>query len=138
LKYKFLRAAIEEALKASKEKEVPVGTVITLNGRIIARAHNQIESNHDSTSHAEIIAIRKAGRILKNWRLTGATMYVTMEPCPMCKNAIIQSRISKVFFGCKAGAVNRRSSKVKYNGPLMQKECGGIVKKFFKQMRQGG
>jgi len=132
---KFIRAAIAEAKKALKKEEVPVGAVIVINGRIISRAHNLIESKNNPTAHAEIIAIRKAGQKLKNWRLNGAVLYVTLEPCPLCKNAIIQSRISKVVFGCRTeGKID--AGRVKYEGPVMQQECSAIIKKFFKKARK--
>ncbi len=96
-KQKFMKEAIKEAKKASEKMEVPVGCVIVKAGKIIARAHNQKETKIDTTKHAEIIAIQKASKKLKSWRLLDCEMYVTLEPCSMCAGAIIQSRIKKIF-----------------------------------------
>ncbi|NEZ47992.1 nucleoside deaminase [Clostridium niameyense] len=104
---KFMLEAIIEARKAFKIKEIPVGAVIVKENKIIARAYNLKENLKDPTAHAEILAIKKAAKILNNWRLTGCSMYVTLEPCPMCAGAILQSRISKLYIGtfdCTTGA----------------------------------
>lgn len=95
----FMFEAICEAKRSLMLKEVPVGAVIVKNGVIISRAHNLRETLKDPTAHAEILAIKKASEILQNWRLSGCSMYVTLEPCPMCAGAILQSRISNLFIG---------------------------------------
>ncbi len=95
----FMKEALKEAKKAYKKLEVPVGTVIVKNGEIIARAYNQKESKKNATKHAEIIAIEKACKKIDNWRLNDCELYVTLEPCPMCAGAIMNSRIKKVYIG---------------------------------------
>ena len=98
MKEKFMNLALNEARKAFNKNEVPVGAIIIKDGKIISKAHNLVEKKNDVTMHAEIIAIRKASKKLKNWRLNDCEMYVTLEPCLMCKNAIELSRIKKVYF----------------------------------------
>lgn len=103
---KFMLDALKEADKAPAEHEVPVGAVVVCEGKIIARAHNRRENKQSATAHAELLAIEKACRKLKSWRLVGCELYVTLEPCPMCAGAIINSRIDAVYFGAsdpKAG-----------------------------------
>ena len=103
----FMRAALLEAQAAEAEGEVPVGAVITLEGRVIAAAHNQREQLNDPTAHAEMIAITQAAAELQSWRLEGCDLFVTLEPCPMCAGAILQARIRRVVYGAtdpKAGA----------------------------------
>jgi tRNA(adenine34) deaminase len=95
----FLNIAREEAILAMHKGEIPVGAVIVKNGVIIGKAHNLKETLNDSTAHAEILAIKEAAKYIGDWRLNGAEMYVTLEPCPMCASAIVQSRISKVYIG---------------------------------------
>ena len=96
---KFMDIALDEAKIAVLKDEVPVGAVIVKNGEVIASAHNLRETLNDPTAHAEILAIKKASGILKNWRLNECEMYVTLEPCPMCAGAILQSRIRKLYIG---------------------------------------
>lgn len=96
---KFMEIALDEAKIAALKDEVPVGAVIVKNGEVIASAHNLRETLNDPTAHAEILAIKKASSILKNWRLNECEMYVTLEPCPMCSGAILQSRIRKLYIG---------------------------------------
>ena len=95
----FMREALKEAKKAYNKLEIPVGAVIVKDGEIIARAHNIKEEKKDTTQHAEILAIQKASKKLETWRLNDCEMYVTLEPCPMCAGALIQSRIKKVYIG---------------------------------------
>ena len=95
---KYLTIALEEAYKAYKKKEIPVGAVIVLNDKILSRAYNKKEMKNCALNHAEIIAIKKACKKRKNWRLANCTMFVTLEPCPMCASAIKQSRISKIVY----------------------------------------
>lgn len=99
MKETFMNEALKEAKKALSLNEVPVGAVIVKDGKIIARAHNLRETLNDPTAHAEIIVIKKASEILQSWRLTECSLYVTLEPCPMCAGAILQSRIGKVYIG---------------------------------------
>ena len=144
---KFMKEALKEAEKAYKKLEVPVGAVIVKDGKIIARGHNQKETKTDTTKHAEIIAIQKASKKLKAWRLLDCEMYVTLEPCAMCAGAIINSRIKKVYIGTKdnkTGAVGsvlnlfedfKFNHKVESEIGLMQDECEKILKQFFKELR---
>lgn len=143
----FMRLALTEARKAVLKGEVPVGAVLVKNGRVLARGHNRPVATLDPTAHAEIVVIRKAARKAGNYRLTGCTLYVTVEPCPMCLGAIIQARIKRVVFGTedpKAGAV---VSRLKFklseanHHPLLasgicREECGQILKEFFQHKRQ--
>lgn len=139
----FMKKAIELALKA--EKDVPIGAVIVKNGEIISVAHNEKELNNDSTAHAEIVVIRKAQEKLGNWRLTDCEMYVTLEPCPMCAWAIIQSGLASVYFGSfdkYYGAFGSRidlrplnNSKLKVFGGISEEKCNKILEDFFKKIR---
>ena len=139
--------ALAEAEKGFKKDEVPVGAVVVAGGKIIARAHNLRESLVDPTAHAEILALKKAGKKLGGWRLNEATLYTTLEPCPMCAGAVVHSRVKELVFGAddpKAGAcgsiMNVVSSghlnhKVKVVPGVMKKECSDILKRFFKKLR---
>ena len=145
---KFMKEALKEAKKAYDKLEVPVGAVIVKNGKIIARAHNLKETKYDTTNHAEIIAIQKASKKLKSWRLLDCEMYVTLEPCSMCAGAIINSRIKKVYIGAndeKTGAVGSVlnlfedytfNHKVEFEKGLLKVECENILKDFFKSLRK--
>ena len=145
---KFMYQALKEAEKAYNKLEVPVGCVIVKDGKIIARAHNLKETKMDTTKHAEILAIQKASKKLKSWRLIDCEMYVTLEPCPMCAGAIIQSRIKKIYYGTndwKTGAVGSVLNlfddytfhhKVEYQDGILQNECENILKDFFKELRK--
>ena len=144
----FMKEAIKQAKKAASILEVPVGAVIVKDGRIIARAYNQKETKFDSTKHAEIIAIQKASRKLKSWRLSDCEMYVTLEPCSMCAGALIQSRIKKVYIGAmdektgSCGSVFNLLKDYKFNHNVdieygvCSKECEKILKDFFKELRR--
>lgn len=144
----FMKAALKEARKAYLEDEVPVGAVIVKDGKIIARAHNIKEMKNDTTKHAEILAIQKASKKLNTWRLTGCTMYVTLEPCVMCAGAMIQSRLDKVVFGTvdeKTGACGtvlnvlqdyKFNHIVEIEKGVMEKECKEILQDFFKELRE--
>lgn len=139
--------ALKEAKKAYEKNEVPVGCVIVKDGKIIARGHNLKEIKCDTTKHAEIIAIQKASKKLKSWRLIDCDMYVTLEPCSMCTGSIIQSRISKLYFGAfdlKTGAVGsvlnlledyKFNHQVEFQGGILKNECENILKQFFKELR---
>lgn len=148
LNEKFMKEALKEAKKAYNKLEIPVGAVIVKDGKIIARAHNQKETKFDTTKHAEILAIQKASKKLNSWRLNNCQMYVTLEPCPMCAGAIIQSRIKKVYFGTideKTGAVGSKlnlftdykfNHNVEYEKNVLNKECKQILQNFFKELRK--
>ena len=146
----FMRAALREAELAAAEGEVPVGAVVTHEGAIIAAAHNQRETLHDPTAHAEMIALTQAAASLGSWRLTGCTLYVTLEPCPMCAGAILQARIPTVVYGAtdpKAGAVHslfnllsdpRLNHRCQLVPGVLGVECGQILTKFFARQRALG
>lgn len=143
----FMKEALKEAKKAYKKLEVPVGVVIVKDNNIISRAYNKKEEKNNPTQHAEIIAIEKACKKIKNWRLNGCQMYVTLEPCPMCAGAIVNSRIEKVYIGTKDEKTGACGSKLnllqEYNFDtqveieigLLQDECKNILKDFFKELR---
>lgn len=143
----FMDKALEEAKIAEKLKEVPVGAVIVKDNKIISAAHNLREILKDPTAHAEILAIKKASEVLNDWRLCGCEMYVTLEPCPMCAGAIVQSRIKKLYIGtfdpvsgCCGSVVNI----VQNQGLnsmidviwMYNEECSNILKEFFKEKRK--
>ena len=144
----YMKLALKEAKKAYKKLEVPVGAVIVKDGKIISRAHNQKETKTDTTKHAEILAIQKASKKLKSWRLIDCEMYVTLEPCTMCAGAIINSRIKKIHIGAmdeKTGAVGSVlnlfedytfNHKVEYEIGILKEECENILKTFFKELRK--
>lgn len=148
MKEYFMKQAIKEAQKAYKKLEVPVGSIIVKDGKIIARAHNQKETKTDTTKHAEILAIQKASKKLKSWRLIDCEMYVTLEPCTMCAGAIINSRIKKVYIGAsdeKTGAVGSVlnlfedytfNHKVDSETGILKTECEDILKTFFRELRK--
>ena len=147
-KEKFMQEALKEAKKADEKLEVPVGCVIVKDGKIIARAHNLKETKADTTKHAEIIAIQKASKKLEAWRLLDCEMYVTLEPCPMCAGAIIQSRIKKVYIGAmdeKTGACGsvlnlfedyKFNHNVEVETGIKKEECEKVLKEFFKKLRE--
>ena len=144
----YMILAINEAEKAFDKGEIPIGAVVTYKGAIIATAHNEREHTTDPTSHAEIVALRKAAQMLERWRLTGCTLYVTIEPCPMCAGAIINSRIDRVVYGAsdyKGGAVESLFNVLSHPGlnhePQLQAgiladECSQLMKDFFKERRK--
>lgn len=144
----FMGLALAEAEKAYALGEVPIGAVLTLNGEVVAVAHNMRETWHDATAHAEIIVIRQACEKLKRWRLTGAVLYVTIEPCPMCAGALVMSRIDRLVYGSsdyKAGAVESIFNVVQnpalnhsltVTAGVRADECSAIMKQFFKQRRR--
>ena len=145
---KYMKEALKEAQKAYEKMEIPVGAIIVKDGKIIARAHNQKETKFDTTCHAEILAIQKASKKLKSWRLLDCEMYVTLEPCSMCAGAIINSRIKKVYIGTmdkKTGAIGSVfnlledytfNHKVEYETGILKEECEDILKSFFKDLRK--
>ena len=146
---KFLKEAIIEGQKAGEKGEVPVGAVIVKDGEIIARAHNRREEKQDPLSHAELEAISIAAKKLGTWRLDGCELYVTLEPCPMCAGAIINSRIDQVIFGAydlKSGSAAsvQKMFDLPYNyrpeliGGVMEQECADLLSEFFRRLRERG
>ena len=144
MKEKFMYEAIKQAKKSYKRNEVPVGCVIEKNGKIISKAHNLKETQKNSLAHAEIIAINKATKKLKNWRLYNCNMYVTMEPCCMCAGAIKQARLKKVYYGvpndnslCRK-ILNKEDNnkKVEIEGNVLSIECKELIQTFFKKQRK--
>ena len=144
---RFMREAIRQARKAGELMEVPIGCVIVYEGKIIARGHNCKEEKQDTTHHAEIIAIQKASKKLKSWRLEDCEMYVTLEPCPMCAGAIILSRIQKIVIGTmdeKSGACGSVlnlfsypfNHRVEVEKEVEKEQCEAILKQFFKELRE--
>jgi len=143
-----MKKALNEAKKAKEKLEIPIGAVIIKNGKVIARGYNKREASKDATNHAEILAIRKACKKLDNWRLQDCELYVTLEPCPMCAGAILNSRIKKLYFGAydkKSGAVVSNyklldneclNHKVIYESGILKDECESIIKDFFKERRK--
>ena len=138
-----MRAAIAEAEQALAEGEMPVGCVILKGGALVARGHNLREQTGDPTAHAEVVALRRAARETGDWRLEGCTLYVTLEPCPMCAGAISQARISRLVFGAAdasygcAGSVYRIPEDPAFNhfcrskGGLLAEECAALIRRFF-------
>jgi tRNA(adenine34) deaminase len=143
-----MKVAINEARKAMDKDEVPVGAVIVYEGRIIARAHNQIVLLHDPTAHAEMIAITQAADYLKNERLANTSVYVTIEPCPMCAGAMVLSRVKKLFYGAvdtKTGSCGslmnivqdrRLNHSITVKKGLMEEECRLLMQEFFRRKRR--
>ncbi len=145
-----MRMALGEASAALAEKEVPVGAIIVRGEQVIGAAHNQREQLHDPTAHAEMIAITQAAEALGSWRLEGCTLYVTLEPCPMCAGAIVQARIPLVVYGAtdpKAGAVQtlfqlltdrRLNHQSQIVSGVLADECGRMLTQFFAEQRRLG
>ncbi len=146
----YMRVALREAEKAMAEGEVPIGAVIVFKNfddGVFISSHNRRENEHDATAHAEMIAIREAGRRAGNWRLTGATMYVTLEPCPMCAAAIAEARMERIVYGApdsKCGAVESvmklaanpvLASPIEVTAGVMEEECRAIINRFFSLTR---
>ena len=147
---KFMHEALKQAVKAFSINEVPIGCVIVYENKIIARGYNRRVTDKSTLSHAEINAIKKACKKIGDWRLENCTMYVTLEPCPMCAGAIVQARMPKVFIGCKnpkagcAGSVIdlfhidkfNHKVEVNYMQGSIHDECSLLMKVFFKRLRQ--
>ena len=143
----FMQEAIKEAKKALKRDEVPVGAVIVYNNKIIARAYNTREKSKDSTNHAEIIAIKKACKKIKDFRLIDADIYVTLEPCLMCIGAILNARIRKIYFGASVNKENaltckeiveraELNHKTEIESGLLQQECSAMITDYFREKRK--
>lgn len=141
MKEKNMKEAIKEAIKAYEMKEMPVGAVVVYNGEIIGKGYNKKEFAHDSTMHAEIIAIKEACKSINDWRLNECTMYVTMEPCPMCIGAIKEARIKDVICGIKNDKFNKlneiieKELEINIEIGVCEDEIKNIVKKFFISIR---
>ena len=143
----FMRAALAEAKIAASAGEVPVGAVLVRKGKIVARGLNRPVQDSDPTAHAEIMALRAAATAEKNYRLAGSTLYVTLEPCPMCVGAMLHARIDRLVFGAydpKSGAAGsvmdlcderRLNHRIEVNGGLLEDQCGGLLQRFFAKRR---
>ncbi len=144
-KNKFMKSALKCARKAFDEGEVPIGAVVVLDGKVIARGHNRRTKRQIATAHAEIEAIEKACKKLKSWRIPECELYVTLEPCPMCMGAVLNSRIKKVYFGAsedkgrsltrEIATANLLNHTVEVEGGVMEEECKQILSDFFSSMR---
>jgi len=144
----FMKLALEKAIEAASQGEVPIGAVLVHRGVALVMEHNRREQMCDATAHAELLAIRKAGLILGGWRLPGATLYVTLEPCPMCAGALVQARAERLVFGAadpKAGAAgtlynitadNRLNHRLIVTGGVLKDECATLLQEFFRARRQ--
>ena len=144
---KWMNLAIEQAIKAEKEGEVPVGAVLVKDGLLIAKAHNQPISKNDATAHAEIQLIRVAGKELQNYRLNGSTLFVTLEPCAMCFGAMVHARVKRIVYGAhdpKTGACgssedltnsNCFTHKISITGGVSERKCSQLLQTFFKSRR---
>jgi tRNA(adenine34) deaminase len=147
---KYMREAVRQARRGYREGEVPVGAVVVCNGKIIARAHNRPIRLSDPSAHAEILALRRAGRKLGNYRLPACTLYVTIEPCAMCVGAIVHARIQRLVVGAmdpKAGACGsvlavlnneKLNHQVTFESGILQADCAAIVRQFFRERRKTG
>lgn len=143
---KFMKKALALAKKAYDLDEVPVGAVLVLDGKVISSAYNKRESSQDATAHAEIIAIKKACKKLNDFRLLGAELYVSLEPCVMCTGAILNSRIEKVYYGASItnGSISceelvqraELNHKTQIEGGFLKEECSNLVSSYFKQKRK--
>ncbi len=144
----FMREALKEAVKAAQKGEVPVGAVVVKDGQIISRGHNLTESKQSALTHAEMMALSKAAKKLKSWRLNNCNLYVTLEPCGMCAGAIVLSRIENLFYGAadpKAGVVEsianalenpKLNHRVKVTGGILKEDCSKVLSGFFKEIRR--
>ncbi|NLC76132.1 MAG: nucleoside deaminase [Clostridia bacterium] len=143
----YMALALEEARKAFHLGEVPVGAVLVKDGRILARTHNRKELEPDPTAHAEILVLREGAKVLNDWRLDGCTLYVTLEPCPMCAGALVQARVKTLVFGAtdlKGGAVEslmnlvqdpRLNHRLEVIAGIREEECRLLLKEFFQTRR---
>lgn len=148
MQLKFMKIAISQAKKALEIDEVPIGACIVKDGKVISKAFNKTEGTQDATSHAEVLAIKKACKKLKSWRLDGADIYVTVEPCAMCAGAIVNARIKNVYFGAyenKSGCAtslypvltnNGLNHKTEFIGGVEEEVCSTMLKDYFKSKRK--
>ena len=144
----YMGLALVEARKAYELGEVPIGAVVVKDGEVIATAYNLRETGHDATAHAEVLAIRRACEKIGHWRLTGATLYVTIEPCPMCAGALVMSRVDRLVYGAadyKAGAgeslfnITNHSGlnhRIEVRAGVREEECRNLMKDFFRERRK--
>ncbi|WP_408955288.1 tRNA adenosine(34) deaminase TadA [Natroniella sp. ANB-PHB2] len=144
----YMKIALEEAEKAFQKGEVPIAAIVVKNDQVIAKAHNLKEDLQDPTAHAEVLAIRQAANSLGGWRLSGSTLYVTIEPCPMCAGAIVQARIDNLVYGAndlKAGGAGtlfnivndeRLNHRLEVKSGVLKEDCSQIMKCFFKSLRK--
>lgn len=142
-----MREALAAARDAARHGDVPIGALVVFDGDVIATSANRTVRDQDPTAHAEVLALREAARVLGSWRLTGCTLYVTLEPCPMCAGAVVLSRIDRLVFGAwdeKAGMVGsvgdivrhpRLNHRAEVVAGVMAKECGEVLREFFGAMR---
>lgn len=145
---KYMQIALKEAEKAEKKGEVPIGAVIVHEDKVIATGYNHRETTQTTLSHAELIAIEKANKVLNSWRLEDCILYVTLEPCPMCAGAIVQSRIKRVVYGAsdpKAGCAGTLMNllqedmfnhQVEVTSGVLKEECSALLSDFFRQLRK--
>ncbi len=146
----FMKRALDQAILAMEQNEVPIGSVIVKNETIIGKGYNRVEQTKDATAHAEIIAISSASQLIQNWRLNDSTVYITLEPCSMCMGAIINSRISKIVFGCQDHHFDTRDSVCHLGKPkflshsieivqgVMKEDCKDLLQLFFRNLRKKG
>ena len=145
----YMHLALEEARLAAREGEIPVGAVIVKDGEVIARAHTRRAADHDPTAHAEMLCMRQAAAALGNWRLRGCTLYVTLEPCPMCAGAMVMSQLTQCVYGaadekqgcCGSGydlpGAPALGAATRWQSGVMAEECGKLMRDFFAGRRQG-
>lgn len=144
----YMQLALEEAEKAAAMGEIPIGAVLVCDNQVVAAAHNLRETKQDATAHAEMLVIREACAKLRRWRLSGCSLYVTVEPCPMCSGGIVNSRIDKVVYGCpdvKAGGAEsifniitnpNLNHRADVRSGVCEEACAGVMKRFFKRRRE--
>jgi tRNA(adenine34) deaminase len=145
---KYMKQAIAQAKKAYALREVPIGCVIVHEGKVIARGYNRRNTDNNTLAHAELQAMRKAMRVLGDWRLEGCRMYITLEPCPMCAGAIVQARIPQVIVGsmnpkagCAGSVINllqmeRLNHQAEFTKGVLEEECSLMLKQFFRELRE--
>jgi len=148
LKEFYMHEAIKEAKKAAEGGDIPVGAVVVFDGQIIGRGRNLRVANHDATAHAEVVALKEAGNALGRWNLTGAEIFITLEPCVMCAGAIVNARIKKVYFGAfdprfgAAGTLinlvgwDKLNHRAEIEGGVLEVECAVVLKEHFKELRK--
>ena len=144
----YMRAALAQAAEAKRRGEVPVGSIVVLDGTVVGEGFNQPIGAHDPTAHAEIVAIRAAAKQLGNYRMTGATLYVTIEPCQMCVGAMVHARIARLVYGTpepKAGAIESAmhahehpalNHRIEVLGGVLEDECRAMIQGFFEERRE--